>query len=665
MALDMTTALTIRAKVDGLAQIESLDRALGKTNKEAVGLSGTFSRLKGATAGIGGAMGALIPAAGIAGLTAMGKKAIDAADNLNDLSQRTGVAVPILSKFGAAAEDSGSSIDEVAKAMGRLQKGIVDPASKASEALRSIGVSSTDAQGKIRGVDQIMLDVAEKMSKMTDPAQKTALAMELFGKSGANLIPMLNGGREALSQYSATIDTEMAQAADKFNDALNAIARSVAGPFNQAITALLPFITQLAQGIAGLAQWFSGLPQPLQNIIGGVAALTAAFVLFAPAIAAVITIFSTFGPLLAGIGAALVGIPALIAGWAGAIAPLVAGLGTLGQILIGVFSGPAGWVALAVAAGVAIYAFRDQIGAAFQAIGKFLQDAAQGFKTVFIDPVVTGFNALIAAIAPIFQQLGTLVQTAFTTAWTYVKTTFIDPLNAWGQQLLQGFTTLFQQAGTIIQTSFTAAWNFVKTTFIDPVANGIKTLYDGIVSTFSGLQQAITTPFTAAFTAIRGVINQILNGVGSAIGSVVGAINGVIRGANSALAALKLPQIPFLPMPSIPQFAEGGVVSGPTLAMVGEGGEPEYIVPQSKANAFAANWMAGVRGPAAIPRFAEGGMVIPGGASVSIQTGPVTQMDGTNFVTTEDLSAAVQAGVNQTLNLLAGDSSVRRSLGLT
>jgi hypothetical protein len=163
---------------------------------------------------------------------------------------------------------------------------------------------------------------------------------------------------------------------------------------------------------------------------------------------------------------------------------------------------------------------------------------------------------------------------------------------------------------------------------------------------------------------VRGIVNQILNTIGRAVGSVVMAINNVIAGANQALARVNLPQIPFLPMPNIPQFAEGGVVSGPTLAMVGEGGEPEYIVPQSKAGKFAANWMAGVRGPAAIPRFAEGGMVVPGGASVSIQTGPVTQMDGTNFVTTEDLSAAVQAGVNQTLSLLAGDSSVRRSLGL-
>jgi hypothetical protein len=98
--------------------------------------------------------------------------------------------------------------------------------------------------------------------------------------------------------------------------------------------------------------------------------------------------------------------------------------------------------------------------------------------------------------------------------------------------------------------------------------------------------------------------------------------------------------------------------------MVGEGGEPEYIVPQSKAAGFAANWMAGRRGAAAIPRFAEGGVVMPSSANVSIQTGPVTQMNGTNFVTTDDLSAAVRAGVNQTLGLLAGDTRVRRSLGL-
>jgi len=332
----------------------------------------------------------------------------------------------------------------------------------------------------------------------------------------------------------------------------------------------------------------------------------------------------------------------MIAGWAGAIGPLVAGLGSLGQILIGVFSGPVGWVALAVAAGAAIYAFRDQIGAAFQAIGGSLQQAAAGFKSVFIDPVTQGFDSVVQ----------------------FVNASFIQPIQEGIRTLIQGITETFNTVTEAITSPLQAAIDFVNTTFIEPIRQGISDLVEGVTETFQSVTEAITAPFEAAFSTVKGIVNQILNSIGSAIRGVVQAINNVIGGANGALSALGLPQIPYLPMPQIPQFAEGGVVSGPTLAMVGEGGEPEYIVPQSKAGKFAANWMAGVRGPAAIPRFAEGGMVVPGNAMVSVQTGPVTQMNGTNYVTTQDLSSAVQAGVNQTLALLAGDSRVRRSIGM-
>lgn len=582
MALNMDAAVKIKASVDGITEILGLNKALGGTEKQAGETAGALGRLKGIAGGVGSALGGLLPAAGIAGLTALGKRAIDTADNLNDLSQRTGVSVENLSKFGAAAKDSGSSVEEVSKAMGKLARGVVDPASKANEALKSIGISSTDAQGKIRGMDQIMLDLADKFQKMPDGAQKTALAMELFGKSGANLIPMLNQGRPALEQYAATIDTQMAQAADKFNDALNAVARSLAGPFNQAITALLPFITQLAQGLAGLSQWFAGLPAPLQNIVAIMGGLTAAFVVLAPAITALISVLTLIGPLFTGIGAALMGIPALIAGWAGAIAPLMAALAPLGQLLIGIFSGPVGWVALLVAAGVAIYAFRDQIGAAFQAIGNYLTQAAQGFKAVFIDPV----------------------------------------------------------------------------------ANALRAMVDGIKSLFSGLAEALKAPFTAVANMIKGIVNGIIGGIERGINGAISALNRMIAGANAALARLRMPTIPQIPTVTLPRFAEGGMVTGPTVAMVGEGGEPEYIVPQSKAAGFAANWMAGRRGAAAIPRFAEGGVVMPSTANVSIQTGPVTQMNGTNYVTTQDLGRAVQFGVQQTLDLIRNDISVRSALGM-
>ena len=606
MALDIKAAVKIQASVDGTASINGLEKSLSTLDRKADGLNGTFGRMKGAAAGMSGALGALVPAVAIGGLATLAKGSIDAADNLNDLSQRTGVSVESLSKFGAAANDSGSSVDEVAKAMGKLSKGIVDPASKANEALKSIGISSTDASGKIKSMDQIMLEVADKFAKMPDGAQKTALAMELFGKSGMNLIPMLNQGRDALSKYNATITTEGAAAADKFNDSLNEIARVVAGPFNQAVTALLPLITQIAQGLAAGITAFTQLPQPVQAAVLVVGGLAAAFIALAPAIAAIITI----GPALAA------GLAGLAAGFA-AIGPIVAGLGT---VLAVVFTGPVGIAALVIAAGIAIYAFRDQIGAAFVAIGESFKQLPAGFQSFFIDPLIEGFKILMEMM----------------------NTTFVQPL----------------------QEAFTATVEFVKTNFVEPIQAIFTELIEAIKTIFSAVTDIITAPFKAAFETVRGIINQILNGIGNAIGSVVSAINGVLAGANRALAAAKLPQIPLLPQPNIPSFAEDGVVSGPTLAMVGEGGEPEYIVPQSKATKFANNWLSGVRGAAAIPKFAEGGMVVPGNAQVSIQTGPVTQMDGTNFVTTQDLSSAVAAGVNQTLSLLRNDMNTRRTLGL-
>lgn len=639
MALDMTTALTIRAKVDGLAQIDGLTRSLDKANNQASGLSNAFSKLGGMAKNAGIAIAGL-GAAAVGGLAVLGKNAIDSADNINDLSQRTGVAVETLSKFGAAAEDSGSSLDEVGKAMGKLSKGIVDPASKANEALRSIGVSSTDARGKIRSVDEVMLDIADKFSKLPDGAQKTALAMDIFGKSGANLIPMLNGGREAMSQYSATVTTEMAQAADQFNDAINMIMRELAGPFNQAITAALPYITQLAQqlgealpgaiqavvplltGFLGvltqIGEWFATLTPQQQGFVAGAAALTVAFIALAPAITAIVTVLTTFGPLVAGIAAAIVGIPAVIAGWAGAIGPLVAGLTGLGQILVAVFSGPVGWVALAVAAGAAIYAFRDQIGQAFQAIGGFISDAAMGFKTVFIDPVI---------------QLG--------------------------QQVINFFAQTWIGVFEFIKKPFEQGWQWIQQNFITPLQSAFQQSVQYIQSAWAGMQQIISAPFTAALGVVKGALNSIMGAIEGGINGAVGAINALIAAANRVPGV----NIPTVSPVKLPRFAEGGVVSGPTIAMVGEGGEPEYIVPQSKASGFAANWMAGKRGASAIPRFAEGGVVVPS-ANVSIQTGPVTQMNGTNYVTTQDLSRAVQAGVNQTLSLIAGDGSVRRQLGM-
>ena len=556
MALNMDAAVKIKASVDGLQQISGLERSLKNVQGQTERTAGVMGRLRGAAGGLTSALGGILPVIGVAGIAAMGKQAIDAADNLNDLSQRVGVAVPTLSKFGAAAEDSGTSIEEVAKAMGRLSKGIVDPASKTNEALKSIGISSVDASGKVRNVDAIMLDLAERFSKMPDGAEKTALALELFGKSGMNLIPMLNGGRDALSQYAATIDKPMAEAADKFNDAIKAVTRSLAGPFNKAVTSLLPTITGLANGIAAIADAFAKLPAPVQGVISAVIAFGVAFKVLAPVISVAMSIISSIGPAIAGIASSL---------------------GTLAGILAGVFTGPVGWVALAVAAGAAIYAFRDQIGDVFNGLGFVLQEAATAFKTSFVDPVI-------------------------------------------------GFLT--------------GMWR-------------------NITDMFGRLAETLSAPFVAVATTIRGVINKIIGGIQVAINGAINGINALIQQANRALSTVRLPQIPLIGAVSLPKFAEGGMVTRPTALIAGEGGQPEYIIPQSKASAFAANWMAGQRGAAAIPAASQRSVT----PQINIQTGPVLQQNGTRYVTVADMEQALQTMAN---TLLGGVRSTggRRYVGL-
>ena len=647
MALDMTTALTISAKVDGLGQISGLTKGLGGVTNQSNAAAGAMGRLRGAAAGAMGAMRTLLPVLGVGAMAKFAKDNIDAADAMSKMSQRTGVAAPMLDKFRKVAELSDTSIEGLGKGFKTLASNMYDAQARgtgpAADAFNKLGIAVADSSGKLRSSDQVMLDIADRFKAMADGPEKAALAADLFGaKIGGELIPLLNSGGDAVRNMGTSMTQEFEDKAAAFNDRLETMQEKLGDVGLRLTEARLPALEKLVGIMEGVGNVFSTLPQPLQDVALVFTAIAIPIAAIAVPLGALLPLFTALGAALASIGPILAGIPALIAGWAGAIGPLVAGLGTLAKILLAVFSGPVGWVALAVAAGVAIYAFRDQIGQAFQAIGGMLQAGAAGFKSMFIDPVVAGFTAVVE----------------------FVNTSFVLPLQTAIDGLVQNISNTFQSITGAITTAFESVVEFVNTNVVQPISDAFSGLVQGLSDTFRSVTEAITAPFQAAFQTVRGIVNNILNGIGNAVGSVVQAINKVIAGANRALARLKLPQIPLLPQPKIPQFAEGGVVSGPTLAMVGEGGEPEYIVPQSKASGFAANWMAGQRGAAAIPRFAEGGVVVPGNAQVSIQTGPVTQMNGQNFVTTQDLSSAVQAGVQQTLNMMRNDRGTRRAVGL-
>lgn len=102
----------------------------------------------------------------------------------------------------------------------------------------------------------------------------------------------------------------------------------------------------------------------------------------------------------------------------------------------------------------------------------------------------------------------------------------------------------------------------------------------------------------------------------------------------------------FKKTPGLRIFGEGGYVTGPTRALIGEAGENEYVIPESKAGRFAMNYLTGSRGDSAIPHMGEGGYAGP----INIQTGPVMQQEGKRYVTLVDMENALQTLASSLLN---------------
>jgi hypothetical protein len=190
------------------------------------------------------------------------KRAIDAADAFNDLAERTGISVTVLSRLEYAAKFADVSL-------GELQSGIVmltrnmnmasQGTGEAGDALRLLGVRFQNADGSLRASDEVLLDIAEKFSQMRDGANKTALAMDIFGRSGAQIIPLLNQGRDGiqsfgdeLQKFGGVITPEAAAQAGIFNDNLDRLKAAAAGAANQMAQSLLPGLNKVLSYLIAL-----------------------------------------------------------------------------------------------------------------------------------------------------------------------------------------------------------------------------------------------------------------------------------------------------------------------------------------------------------------------------------------------------------------------------
>lgn len=228
----------------------------GEDSKLRKVFAGVKSRMKSLAIGAAavGTAGLAVAGAAAAGAVASVFKFAAAGDQLDKMSSRTGATSEALSQLGFAAEQSGTDLATVERSMQAMSRQMLQAergSAEITKTLDELGLSVGNLSGL--SPDQQMEVFADALSRVEDPGRKAALAMQIFGKSGTQMLPLLNGGaegirglREEADQLGLTISTDQAKAAADFTDAWNRIKRAVGAAFIQVGAKLAPVMTDLA-----------------------------------------------------------------------------------------------------------------------------------------------------------------------------------------------------------------------------------------------------------------------------------------------------------------------------------------------------------------------------------------------------------------------------------
>lgn len=295
-----------------------------------------------------------------AGVATALRSAINTADDMGEMAQKLGVPVESLTALKHAAKVLGVEFEGLQAGLLRLSRGMADSPQK----FEKLGVAVRDANGEMRPTADVLKDLADRFQTMPDGAEKTALAMDLFGKSGAAMIPMLNAGSEGITGFmeearkmGLVISQETADSAGRFNENLDRLRGAAEGLALILAAHLAPVLEQISAFIVEMAMAFQNLSPATQEFMAWAAGLTI-----------------ILGPLIVGLGLIVGAVGALVTPFtltAGAIALLAAWIYALLPTM-------EEWKKFWADVGIIV----EYVGVK---IGEFISGAIEGLKTAFAD----------------------------------------------------------------------------------------------------------------------------------------------------------------------------------------------------------------------------------------------------------------------------------------
>lgn len=279
-----------------------------------------------------------VSAAAAATAAAVGALAVKAgqwADELNTLSKVYSVSTKELQLYSAASQLVDVDTKTLLGSMQKMKKTMNTAASgsgAAAKAYEKLGVSVTDSNGNLRNSNEVFKETISALGKMKNETERDALAMQIFGKSAAQLNPLIeDSGKtyaafaEALDKHGISfVDQDTLNKANEFNDALDrtkaVFQQSLMVAGTKLAAYLEPALERLTDRVMNIAGAISRMNPKVLSVVGGIAAAVGTI---APALL-------TFGALSKAIGGSLTQISIL--------AQKVPGLATAAKALMGVLS---------------------------------------------------------------------------------------------------------------------------------------------------------------------------------------------------------------------------------------------------------------------------------------------------------------------------------------
>lgn len=437
---------------------------------------------------------------------------------------------------------------------------------------------------------------------------ETQQNMILYGSEAEKVAAINEGLAQNLKETTDTldgVDVATARASASFGEIAESLGGVFAGAANKALDAITPLLM-------GIATWIEENPK-----------LTMTLAVIAGAVSAAVAAIGAIGLVLPSIIGGIAALSAALAFLAAnpiilviaAIAALVAGLVWLwnnsdqvaqyisasweiikqnfvlfGEFILPYLEGIARGILAVMTLGlselvIAVVGNWEQIKAAFVAAGEFLMPYVEIVMRTIAGIMTLGLSELLIAIV---------------THWDQIKAGFTAGLDALGEFFtnmmlfiqesitifLEIVFTLWSTIWTSIFTFFTVIWESIKTFVITTISAIVTTITEGgelIKSAWTGVWEAAGNIFETVMGTIKSGVVSSINWIIDKLNWFIGVFNKLITSGINQVPGVELSTIPTIPLIAL---AKGGIVTGPTTALIGEGGEPEAVVPLSKASQF-------------------------------------------------------------------------------